>query len=107
MPGAFGLTTYYLHDATPRGRSDEALWREHRSRVESFLTEAGVPKHEFAGVVGEPVGELVEIAERRNADLIVVGTRERGFVDRLLEGSVSEGVARRAHCDVLIVHSAS
>jgi nucleotide-binding universal stress UspA family protein len=47
---------------------------------------------------------IVNIAEQEGADLIVVGTREPGFLDRLLGGSVSEGVARSARCDVLIVH---
>ena len=46
------------------------------------------------------------MAERRGADLIVVGTRQPGLLERLLEGSVSQGVARRAGCDVLIVHPA-
>ena len=67
------------------------------------LAETGVP-HEFAGVVGQPVEEIVDVAERRHADLIVVGTREPGLLERLLGGSVSQAVARRARCDVLIVH---
>jgi len=102
-PGAFGLPPYYVYAADEGVRSDEALWQQHRARVESFLAGTGVP-HEFAGIVGEPVEEIVDVAERRHADLIVVGTREPGFLERLLGGSVSEGVARRAHCDVLIVH---
>jgi nucleotide-binding universal stress UspA family protein len=100
MPGAFGLAPYYVNTAEQR---DEALWQQHRARVESFLAGTGVP-HEFAGVVGAPVEEIVDIAERRHADLIVVGTREPGFLERLLSGSVSQAVARRSRCDVLIVH---
>jgi nucleotide-binding universal stress UspA family protein len=47
---------------------------------------------------------LIEVADERQADLIVVGTREPGFLSRIFEGSVSRDLAKRAHCDVLIVH---
>ena len=40
----------------------------------------------------------------RNQDLIVVGARERGWMQRMLDHSVSQDVARNARCDVLIVH---
>jgi nucleotide-binding universal stress UspA family protein len=53
--------------------------------------------------IGDPDDAIVVLADRHKADLIVVGTHERGFLDRLLHGSVSEGVSRHAHCDVLIV----
>jgi nucleotide-binding universal stress UspA family protein len=105
-PGAFGFVPYYYASLEGQGvRADEALWQRHRTRIETFFAETGVA-HEFAGVVGEPAQEIVEVAERRGADLIVVGTREPGLLERLLEGSVSQGVARRARCDVLIVHPA-
>lgn len=102
-PGAFGITPYYVATHEHGVRNDEALWRQHRDRLDAFLGRAGVP-YEFAGVVGSPTQEIVEVAEQHDADLIVVGTREPGLLERLFEGSVSQGVARRARCDVLIVH---
>jgi nucleotide-binding universal stress UspA family protein len=54
--------------------------------------------------MGDAGDAIVELAEQRNADLIVVGTREPGFFERLLGHSVSGSVQRHAHCDVLIVH---
>lgn len=105
-PGAFGLYSYGIYgpgDVELPVRRDEEIWRQHRERVEALFAGAGVPV-EFAGVAGEPAAELLEAAEERHADLIVVGTREPGFLERLLGGSVSQDVARRARCDVLIVH---
>jgi nucleotide-binding universal stress UspA family protein len=102
--GAFGLMPYSIYEAeVANARTDDAVWKQHRGEVESFLGKAGVP-FEFIGVVGEPVGEIVDAAAQVDADLIVVGTREPGFVERLLGGSVSQGVARSASRDVLIVH---
>jgi len=108
-PGAFGLMPYYAYQAEELGqapRADEALWQQHRERVQAFFAGAGVAV-DFAGVLGHPAEEIVELAEQQQADLIVVGTREPGFIERLLGGSVSQDVARRAHCDVLIVHPPS
>ena len=36
--------------------------------------------------------------------LVVIGTREVGFVKRALGQSVSEGVVHKVECDLLIVH---
>ena len=102
-PGAFGYEPYYGVGAAGDTWANEERWLQHRSGIEGLFAQSGV-RHEFAGVVGEPVAEIVDVAERRNADLIVVGTSEPGFLERLFGGSVSEGVARRAQCDVLIAH---
>jgi nucleotide-binding universal stress UspA family protein len=59
---------------------------------------------EYQPALGEPADTIVEVANSEHADLIVVGTREPRFLERVFGGSVSQGVARHAHCDVLVVH---
>jgi nucleotide-binding universal stress UspA family protein len=67
------------------------------------LSDRGV-QAESVLALGHPGEAIVELADDRGADLIVVGTREPGFFERLLGHSVSGSVQRHAHCDVLIVH---
>ncbi|HTV53990.1 MAG TPA: universal stress protein [Terriglobia bacterium] len=46
---------------------------------------------------------ILSFAEDQQADLIVMGTHGRRGLDRLVMGSVTEGVLRKAHCPVLAV----
>jgi nucleotide-binding universal stress UspA family protein len=52
---------------------------------------------------GEPAETLVETARQLDADLVVVGRRDHNALQRLMLGSVSAKVVRRASCDVLVV----
>ncbi|HSI97451.1 MAG TPA: universal stress protein [Gaiellaceae bacterium] len=72
-------------------------------KAEAMLSELGL-KTELVEAVGEIGEAIVEVAESRGADLIVIGTRELSQVERMLGHSVSETVQRRARCDVLIAH---
>lgn len=47
-------------------------------------------------VEGRPGSQIVRVAEEAECDLIVMGTRGRGGIDRLLLGSVAEKVVRTA-----------
>jgi nucleotide-binding universal stress UspA family protein len=76
---------------------------EELKHAQSYLEGRGI-QADYQPAVGDPAETIVELAEQRGADLIVVGTRELNILERLLGQSVSAGVSRRAHCDVLIVH---
>lgn len=52
---------------------------------------------------GDPANVIIGAAEHLDVDLIVVGSHDRSLIDRLLSGSVSAKVARKAHQPVLIV----
>jgi nucleotide-binding universal stress UspA family protein len=72
-------------------------------RAGELLRERDV-EAELVEAVGDIALAVVETAERYDAGLIVIGTREPSQVERMLGHSVSEQVQRMAHCDVLIVH---
>lgn len=59
---------------------------------------------DFVPSTGPPAEAIVRLAQERGADLIVVGTRHKKFLERLVEGSVLQDVLRRAKCDVLVVY---
>jgi nucleotide-binding universal stress UspA family protein len=49
------------------------------------------------------VKPILKYAEDEEIDLIVVGTRGRTGIKRMLLGSVASGVVTYAHCPVIIV----
>ena len=64
--------------------------------------EAGVPAT-FLVWEGDPAEAIVEASTAEHADLIVLGSRSRKNLRRLILGSVSSEVVRRASCEVVVV----
>lgn len=54
-------------------------------------------------VNGRPAERIVEIANKENCDLIVIGSRGAGGIKEFFLGSVSDRVADEASCPVLLV----
>jgi hypothetical protein len=50
----------------------------------------------------DPAREITQLAADMQADLVVVGMRDRGGLSRFFLGSVAENVARLAPCSVLV-----
>ncbi|WP_128476048.1 universal stress protein [Halorussus pelagicus] len=94
-----------LHMETSWEGVDEVLRDEGESaleRVEAIASEYGVECSSRL-LDGSPSKCIVEYAEREDCDLVVMGTHGRGGIDRLLLGSVAEGVVRACSVPVLTV----
>jgi nucleotide-binding universal stress UspA family protein len=72
-------------------------------QAQTMLEERGIAA-ESVTAVGDPASAIAQLAEDRHAELVVIGTRGVGPVQRLLGQSVSQAVSRRVSCDLLIVH---
>lgn len=64
---------------------------------------ASYPKSEAIVRQGAPAPTILDVADERGADLIVIGTHGRRGVSRVLVGSIAEKVVRTAGVPVLTV----
>ena len=78
--------------------------QEEANEAAAMLAELGVGDVETVVGLGEPAHSIVDLADEREVDLIVLGAHDGGLFSRLLEGSIGDRVAHKAHTDVLIVH---
>ncbi|ELZ32502.1 universal stress protein [Halogeometricum pallidum JCM 14848] len=53
---------------------------------------------------GKPAEEILDCADERDVDQIVMGSHGRTGVARVLLGSVAEQVVRRSECPTTVVH---
>jgi len=83
-----------------------AISNEEVQKVEKRLDEVAAerPGLEITKVVemGPVADTIIDTANRRNADLIVMGARGLGPGRRFLLGSVSDRVIHHAHCPVTV-----
>ena len=76
---------------------------EQLKHAEAYLEGQGL-QADLVPALGHPAETIAQVAHDRGADLVVLGTKEPNLLARLFGQSVSESVAHRVHCDVLIVH---
>lgn len=60
-------------------------------------------EHTSSQEIGDPASELERYCDAVDADLLVVGRRGAGMVERLILGSVADRLARDAPCPLMIV----
>ena len=70
----------------------------------AVASEAGVSAETYARQ-GDPADAILDVAEEREADLIVVGNKGMTGAKRFLLGSVPNKVSHHAPCSVLIIRT--
>jgi nucleotide-binding universal stress UspA family protein len=83
----------------PREEVDETL-----GDAADEVRGAGVEVETFARQ-GDPADAILDVAEERDADLIVVGNKGMTGAKRFLLGSVPNKVSHHAPCSVLIIRT--
>lgn len=89
-----------------------AAMKEHRSTAERNLQAyadehlAGC-EHEAIVETGRPYEVILEAAQKRGAELIVMASHGYGLLGRALLGSTTERVLHEAECPVLVVRHRS
>ena len=83
----------------PREEVDSTL-----SDAADLIRSAGVDVEIFARE-GDPADAILDVAEERSADLIIVGNKGMTGARRFLLGSVPNKVSHHAPCSVLIIRT--
>jgi nucleotide-binding universal stress UspA family protein len=94
--------------STPVDNWEEEMTKEASKMLEQLVDEAkkeGVDTESHV-VEGDPAEVIIEIADDKNADLIVIGNRGMTGATRFLLGSVPNKISHHSPCSVLIVHTA-
>jgi nucleotide-binding universal stress UspA family protein len=101
-----GVVGPYAWRQVPVGAPGEPvaeLMIEARDQAGHVAAASGVEDADPIAEVGDPVDAIRATAVAEDVDLIVVGTSDKGWWRRLLEGSVSDALVRSAECPVLVV----
>lgn len=81
----------------------EATSRGYLAAAERLLDTHGV-RHVGHFAEDHPAAAILDVADEVDADLIVLGTRGLGRVERFVRGSVSARVANHARTSLMLVH---
>lgn len=87
-----------LYEYRPDWRAQERLAQE---RAQHDLEAVAQPSEQIEVRVGDAVAEIVAVSG--TVDLLVLGSRGYGPVRRVIVGSTSDRVTRRADCPVVVV----
>jgi len=110
------ILTYVLEDLSPYEgifvdlktltELENTLYEGAKKSMEDFLKEhfSDFPDVEPVLEKGDVVETILRVAQEKGADLIVIGTHGRKGLDRILFGSVAEGVVKNSPIPVVTIN---
>ncbi len=108
--GVRKVTLVHVQDVVKLARHSAERMREFddidHDRLETLrdsLRAVGSAAIDVEIVHGSPSDVIIDVAERRDVQLVVMATQGRGFVGELVLGSVSHKVVRRSPAPVLLI----
>jgi len=84
-------------------KKQKKVSQEHIEKLESLAEKNNVSVKSQIITSKSVVNDIVNYAKSRKYDLIVIGSHGRTGFDKLLLGSVANGVSQKARCPILIV----
>lgn len=78
----------------------------HLARLGASLRRSGLAC-QVVRVIGFPVQSLMELAKKRGADYIVIGSHGHSALYDMFVGSTARGVLKRSSCPVIVVPTAA
>lgn len=106
-PLLFGLpaTPSSLNDIIQTSKQEAERWLERVKEQQQDDENIKVKLKTEVILASTPIvaAELVDYARNENIDLIVVGTRGRSGIKKILLGSTASGIVTHANCPVMIV----
>ncbi len=92
----------YVALEMPAGTQEKGIIHA-KNTLNKLAQDHALPKSTGIEVVlGNAANKILDIAEKKNIDLIMIASHQPGFADYLL-GSVSSKVVRHAHCTVMVL----
>ncbi|MDG1750200.1 MAG: universal stress protein [Thalassotalea sp.] len=70
--------------------------------IEKIVSALGISNKNVSVKFGKPYEEICKLAEKKNADLIILGTHSKKGLSALI-GSTASAVANYAKCDVSLI----
>jgi nucleotide-binding universal stress UspA family protein len=83
----------------------QRLEKQHLEKVKNIVAELKRAGYKAKGIVREgiPVREILQIADEEGVSIIVIGSTGKSNLEKIMLGSVSEGVVKQSRQPVLVI----